>query len=267
MNRTRYLLRNINLINIILTGVLIFLVNYMLLPFLNKSIQFSLPVIAKHEESDSVNGKKPDQEKTPSPLDYMIISEQNLFHPERKIPVEVKEAQPLPKPDFVLYGTMLTEGLKIAYMEDKKSPHSTPGRGKRQTPLKQGESMGGFILKEIEKDQVVMQRGEEKIVVSLNDAKARESAAPAGTGAAAVPAGTGTAAAKQTQGQPAEAVQQKPPSLTLGQQARQESPADTAREKLERKSSKKSSATPSLLPKSNKSKTSGGGWFGDSFSQ
>jgi len=169
MNRTGYLLRNINLINIILTGVLIFLVNYMLLPFLNKSIQFSLPVIAKHEESDSVNDKKPDQVKTPSPLDYMIISEQNLFHPERKIPVEVKEAQPLPKPDFVLYGTLLTEGLKIAYMEDAKSPHSTQGRGKRQTPLKQGEVMSGFTLKELSEDKAIMARGEERLTVYLID--------------------------------------------------------------------------------------------------
>ena len=171
MNRTGYLLRNINLINIILTGVLIFLVNYMLLPFLNKSIQFSLPVIAKHEESEALYDKKPDQEKTPSPLDYMVIAEQNLFHPERKIPVEVKdkEAQPLPKPDFVLYGTLISGDTKIAYMEDKKSPHSTPGREKRQTPLKQGEAMSGFTLKELSEDRVIMARGEERLTVYLVD--------------------------------------------------------------------------------------------------
>ena len=174
MNRARYLLRNINLLNIMLTGVLIFLVNYMLLPFLNKSIQYSLPVIAKNVEIDSGNDKIQDQEKTSSPLDYMIISERNLFHPERKIPVEVNaasEAQPIPKPDFVLYGTLLTDDLKIAYMEDKKSPHITPGREKRQTPLKQGETMSGFTLKEISKDEVIMVRGEERLTVYLIDPK------------------------------------------------------------------------------------------------
>lgn len=169
MGKTRYLLGNINPVNIILTGVLIFFVNYMLLPFLNRSMQYSLPVIKKHEEIDSGGDKKPDQTKTPSPLDYVVITDQNLFHPERKIPVEVKEAQPLPKPDFVLYGTLISGDTNIAYMEDKKSPHSTPERGKRQTPLKQGESMSGFTLKELSEDRVIMVRGEERLTVYLND--------------------------------------------------------------------------------------------------
>ncbi len=169
MGRVRYLLGNINLINIMLTGVLIFLVNYMLLPFLNKSMQYSLPVIKKHEVIDSGSNKNPDQSKTPSTLDYMVITEQNLFHPERKIPVEIKEAQPLPKPDFVLYGTLISGDANIAYMEDKKSPYSTPERGKRQTPLKQGESMSGFTLKELSEDRVIMVRGEERLTVYLND--------------------------------------------------------------------------------------------------
>jgi hypothetical protein len=110
-----------------------------------------------------------------------------------------------------------------------------------------------------------MQRGEEKIVVSLNDAKERESVA-------AAPAGTGTATAKQTPGQPAQAVQQKRPSLTPGQQASQESPtgAATARDNVEYKGTKKrpnkSPITPVRLPQKKKNKESGGGWFGDSFS-
>jgi len=140
MGRARYLLANINLINIILTGALIFLVNYMLLPFFNKSMQYSLPAIKKHEEIDSGS-----------------------------IPVEVKEAQPLPKPDFVLYGTLISDDTNIAYMEDKKSPNSTPGREKRQTPLKQGDSMSGFTLKELSEDRVIMARGEERLTVFLID--------------------------------------------------------------------------------------------------
>jgi len=262
MSRARYLLRNINLINIMLTGVLIFFVNYMLLPFFNKSMQYSLPVIKKHEEIDSGSDKKPDQTKTPSPLDYAAIVEQNLFHPERKIPVEKKEAQPLPKPDFVLYGTLITEDLTIAYIEDKKSRVSSSGREKWQTPLKLGESMSGFILKEVEKDQVVMQRGEEKIVVSLNDAKVRESAAPA------APAGTGTAAATQTPGQPAQTVQQKPPSLAPEQQIKQERhpSASTAGEKTSPKRPS-TRTSPITSPSSGRTpKKSGGGW-GSIFSQ
>jgi hypothetical protein len=169
MGRTRHLFSHINLINILLTAILIFLVNYMLLPFLNRSISYSLPVTKKMEKTDTLTVNKQDQTKTPSPLDYMVITEQNLFHPERKIPLEVKEAQPLPKPEFVLYGTLISGDTNIAYMEDKKAPYSTPGREKRQTPLKMGESMSGFILKELSEDRVIMVRGEERLTVYLVD--------------------------------------------------------------------------------------------------
>ena len=259
MGRTRHLFSHINLINILLTAALLFLINSMFLPFLNKSSLYSLPVTKKLEKTEPFTGKKQDQPKTPSPLDYMVITEQNLFHPERKIPVEVKEAQPLPKPDFVLYGTLISGDTNIAYMEDKKSPHSTPGREKRQTPLKLGDSMSGFILKEVEIDQAVMQRGEEKIVVSLNDAKARESVAPAATA---------TAATTQTPGQPAQAVQQKPPSPATEQQIKQERPVAAATV-VEKAGKKRPTSWTSPKPpsSSDKKKTSGGGWFGSSFPQ
>jgi type II secretory pathway component PulC len=169
MGRTRHLFSHINLINILLTAALLFLINSMFLPFLNKSSLYSLPVTKKPEKTEPFTGKKQDQPKTPSPLDYMVITEQNLFHPERKIPVAVKEAQPLPKPDFVLYGTLISDDTNIAYMEDKKSPHSSPGREKRQTPLKQGESMSGFTLKELSEDRAIMVRGEERLTVFLID--------------------------------------------------------------------------------------------------
>lgn len=184
MGRTRHLLSHINLINILMTGILIFLVNYMLLPFFNKSILYSPPAAVKHEKTEPLADKKQDQSKTPSPLEYIVIAEQNLFHPERKIPVEVKEAQPLPKPDFVLYGTLISGDTNAAYMEDKKSPVNSPGRGKRQTTLKLGESMSGFTLKELSEDRVIMARGEERLTVYLIDPKKpkeRVVAAPAST--------------------------------------------------------------------------------------
>lgn len=168
MSRTRYVLSQINLINILLIGVLFFLVQYMLLPFFDKDLPFSLPAATKPGKTESLADRQ-EQPKTPSPMDFMVVSEQNLFHPERKIPVEVKEAQPLPKPDFVLYGTLISGDLQIAYMEDRKAPRSTPGRDKRQTPLKQGESMSGFILKELNEDRAIMVRGEERLTVHLID--------------------------------------------------------------------------------------------------
>ena len=169
MGRTRHLLSHINLINILMTGVLIFMVNFMLLPFFSNSIRYSLPAAVKHEKTGPLAEKKLDPSKTPSPLEYTVIAEQNLFHPERKIPVDIEEAQPLPKPEFVLYGTLISEDTNAAYMEDKKSPLSSPGRGKRQTTLKLGESMSGFTLKELSDDRVIMARGEERLTVYLID--------------------------------------------------------------------------------------------------
>ncbi len=169
MTKSKYILSSINLMNIILTAVLVIFTNYVVLPMFNISVKFSPPVAKKTVLENAVEDIKPPEEKSPFPADYMMIAEQNLFHPERKIPVEKKEAQPLPKPDFVLYGTFISDDINIAYMEDKKSPQSTPGRGKRQVPLKQGDSMSGFSLKEIGPDRVVMARGDEIMTVLLND--------------------------------------------------------------------------------------------------
>lgn len=161
----RRLLRHFNLLNLLLLGVLIMLVRYTLNPTPEPRIKVTPPV-----QKEGVEDITENKETHPSsPADYIIIAEQNPFHPERKIPVEKKAEQPLPKPDFVLYGTLVSEDLKIAYLEDLKSPVSTPGRGKRQTPLKVGQSLSGFTLKEIEADKVVMVRGEENMVVYLND--------------------------------------------------------------------------------------------------
>jgi hypothetical protein len=54
-------------------------------------------------------------------------------------------------------------------VEDKKSPYSTPGRAKRQTALKKGGSIGGYVLREIEPNRIVLVKGEDKLVVMLDD--------------------------------------------------------------------------------------------------
>ncbi len=176
MQKARRILRNVNVINLILAVVLALLLGYAVLPLLGKTVRITLPVPKKHPGT-AASAEKPADAKTPSPADFIVIADQNLFHPERKIPVEKKEtaAPPLPKPDFVLYGTLLTDDLHVAYMEDRKAPQSSPARGKKQIPVKLGESLSGFILKEIDADKVVMIRGDEKIDVSMSDTtKTRE---------------------------------------------------------------------------------------------
>jgi hypothetical protein len=166
MHRLKYIFRNINLLNIMLIASIIILANYIVLPMFNMGITYT-PPSGKKIISDK--DEKPAESHIPSPSDYMIIAEENLFHPERKIPPEKKEEQPLSKPEFVLYGTLITDDLSLAYVEDLKAPRSTPGRGKRQIAMKKGDILSGFTLKEIEAEKIVMVRGEERIIVPIND--------------------------------------------------------------------------------------------------
>ncbi len=173
--RFKTIIRNINLLNIILITAIIILANYTVLPMFNMNIRYTLPA-GKKTIGDT--DEKPADNHIPSLTDYTMIAEENLFHPERKIPAEKKDEQPLPKPEFVLYGTLITDDISMAYLEDLKAPHNTQGRGRRQTVLRKGDTMSGFTLKEIETDKVVMLKGEERLVISLNDPsrpKTRES--------------------------------------------------------------------------------------------
>ena len=155
--------------NVLLTSVIVFMAYYTLFPLMGADIKYALPspgktVLEKTGMPEGLN---------PAPLSsYTIIADNNLFHPERKIPVEKKtseEQQPLPKPDVVLYGTLITDSLSLAYLEDLKAQRSTPGRGRRQTAMKIGDTLSGFTLKEIDTDKIVMAKGEEKMTVYVRD--------------------------------------------------------------------------------------------------
>src|SRR5664279_2520708 len=127
--------------------------------------------------------------------DYVVIPEKNLFHPDRIIPVEKKEVT-IPRPEFVLYGTLIADNVVIAYLSDKKAPRTTPGRGKRQVGLKIGETLSGYTLKEVLPDRVVLRRGDDTIelkVISPENRKDRDLAegvaSPIPGGGAATPGG------------------------------------------------------------------------------
>lgn len=162
------LVKNINILNILLIFIILFVARYTFMPVSEKSIKPKpLGENLRLNESEALKEKKPIS--FPS-TDLFLIAENNPFHPERIIPVEKKtEAPPLPKPEFVLYGTLITEELKVAYLSDEKASISTAGRGKRQIPLRLGETLSGFTLKEIEDDKVLMMRGDEKLYVYLYD--------------------------------------------------------------------------------------------------
>lgn len=179
MHTLRSFSKNVNLLNVILIASLFLIANYVVLPMFNVRVTYT-PAAPK--KSSTIVEEELGQSKIPSLSDYTIIAEQNLFHPERKIPPAKEETLPQPKPEFVLYGTVVSDDTKLAYMEDKRSPRTTPGRGTRQTVLKIGQTMSGFTLKEIDVDKVVMVRGEETIVIKVTDTnvkKDRDAKAPA----------------------------------------------------------------------------------------
>lgn len=182
------ILRNLNILNVLLLAVVSAFAVYSVFPTLQMQAKYALPS-AKQVET-TTGETEPHEPKIPSLAEYMSIVDENLFHPERRIPPVKVEAPPLPKPDFVLYGTMVSDDLSIAYLEDLKAPRNTPGRGKRQVALKKGDSLSGFVVKEIETDKIVMVRGEERLIVAMNDPerpRVRESVSTATTPATAQP--------------------------------------------------------------------------------
>lgn len=171
MLKVKNFFRNINLLNIMLITVVIILANYTVLPMFNMNIKYTLPA-GKKTVGDT--DEKPADSRIPSPADYTVIAEENLFHPERKIPPEKKDDQSLPKPEFVLYGTLITDDLRLAYLEDMKAPYSTLGRGKRQRTMHVGDSLSSYTLTEVYHDRIVMVRGDDRIEVKLLDSQLKK---------------------------------------------------------------------------------------------
>lgn len=165
------ILRHFNLLNIALLSAAVFLGSYILPPLFNADVKYNPPSPKKAEKSSS--GEETGN-TSPSPQEFSVVAERNLFHPSRSIPpVVVAEAPappPLPKPDFVLYGTMISGDDKLAFIEDKKAP----GTAKKQRSLHLGSALSGFTLTEVYQDKVVMERGDEKLEVRILDsAKSR----------------------------------------------------------------------------------------------
>lgn len=192
MDKSRYIIRQINLINLLLAGVLVLFI-YMLFSLVNAAFEYSLPPAKSTSADIAEDGVKADESALPSPDYYIMITEQNLFHPDRKMVASAKEGAPVVRPDFVLYGTMITDDASIAFIDDLKAPRTTPGRGKRQRALRLGDKLSGYTLSEVYADGAVMLNGEDRIELAVIDplkqrgsemSTGAESTSPAGTGKA-----------------------------------------------------------------------------------
>lgn len=162
MKIINYILRNVNLLNIVLIVIGILLADYAVYPLLKKGSIYNVPA----PRELTLEEEEIPMPSVPSITDHMVIVQQNLFHPERRVPTEAKaEDVPMPSPEFILYGTMVTKDVSLAYIADRNAPQT----GKRHLTLKKGDLLSGYMLTEIEDDRVVMEKGEEKLIVYLYD--------------------------------------------------------------------------------------------------
>jgi len=233
-------MRNINVLNVLLLAVIIALAAYILPPLLDVNISYTLPAPKKVAQE---KGEQPAAAQPPSVMEYTVIAEQNIFNPERKIPAEKKDEKPLPKPEFVLYGTLLAGDTSMAFLEDLKAPYTTAGRGKRQRTLRVGGVLSGYTLSQVYTDRVVLVRGEERMEVRVMDShkKARDTktaaagvqAPPAQTPLAQTPPGRALSAKPQGAGLPPGIVKEGTPPQGQPSAESGAAPLPQVKEKLE----------------------------------
>jgi len=198
-----YILRQITMLNCILPVCILAFAYFFLVPISKVDVRVPSSSSAAAKAAELKKEQIADQNVNPPQVqDYSVIAEKNLFHPDRIISVEKKEVT-IPKPEFVLYGTLVVDNVRIAYLSDTKAPRTTPGRGKRQVGLKIGETLSGYTLKEVLPDRALMVRGvdvvELKVISPANkkDRDMAEGAASALPGGRAAQPTTPTASAQQ----------------------------------------------------------------------
>lgn len=170
----RYILRSLNVLNGLLLAAIAAFVYFAVIPVLNPAARMSLPAV-KGPWAPSVMKAEP--YRTLAPGEYALVSDQTLFHPERKIPPEKPVDRAVPKPDLFLHGTLITGEGSFAFVEDRKAtPSPGGGRDKRQLTLRKGATLGGYLLSEVQADRIVLVKGEDRVVVMLNDGAKRRAA-------------------------------------------------------------------------------------------
>lgn len=183
MKIIRPIIRHASLLNALLLVIFVITALSVFLPLTKMNLKYSLPKVEKKTPAGET--KEAEKGDAPTPADFAVIGEMNLFHPERITPVD-KKAE-LPKPELVLYATMVSDGAQFAFIEDKKNPGTTPGRGKRQAVIKKGEAVSGFVVTEIAPDRIVLVRGDEQMTVHLSDGEKRKAGNGASTETASAP--------------------------------------------------------------------------------
>lgn len=221
MTGRQYLLRSINVLNLLLLGAAAVLFFHAVLPLWNAPVSVRTP-LSKEAPATSPGETTPAArwEKKPAGTDYALIGSRNLFHPDRIIPPEKKAEAEAKRPELVLHGTMIAGGLKIAFLVDKKAQPASAGRG-TQIALRQGERIGGYQLREIQDKMVVLTNGDEQMILYLDELKERKggaAGAPPGIGAPSSPAPARLRTGPLRAGEAAQ-LRAEPPAKNEGPQA------------------------------------------------
>lgn len=172
----QYLIRSVNVLNLVLLAVAVVVFFYLLDPILQEPAAVAIPP-AKEESALPVVPAKGTGGVPLTTADYDIIGDKNLFHPDRVIPPEKKKvdtAKEKAKPELVLHGTMITDQVKLAYIEDKKAHGISPGRGAGQSTLKEGDQIGGYKLTQITDKMIVLTNSSEQMILYLDELKERK---------------------------------------------------------------------------------------------
>jgi len=182
--RISSILRQITVLNCILLACILAFASFVLVPIFTIEVRVSSPASAAVPVAENKKEQAAEQVVNPPIQEFAIIAENNLFHPDRIIPVAKKD-ETIPRPEFVLYGTLIVDNIRIAYLSDRKASRTSPGRGTRQIGLKLGETLSGYTLKEVLSDRATLVRGEDRVelmVISSGNKKERGLAsAPGGT--------------------------------------------------------------------------------------
>ena len=110
--------------------------------------------------------------KEPTSLrSFIVISEKNIFSPERKdFPtLTVEKSNPVTRPQVILYGVTIAGDFQAASLAN---PGRSLRKGERETmTVKIGENIGGYKLTKIQPDRVTMESNGDSFEVLLYDSR------------------------------------------------------------------------------------------------
>jgi type II secretory pathway component PulC len=103
---------------------------------------------------------------------FIVISEKNIFSPERKdfpILTTVEKSNPVTRPQIILYGITIAGDYQSASLVQ---PGRSLRKGERETiTLRVGEQISGYKLAKVSPDRILLDRAGDSFEVLLYDSK------------------------------------------------------------------------------------------------